>query len=413
MTTRDRTPLKVDASGALPLLDNGKDRSSSEQAPRRQRVWPRRVLGLGAALLLGGVIGLYFQGPVMRTAFDWTGFKPGAGSQAVRVPPEERAATRSKDDVVALGRLQPAGGVVSVALPQGAGDARIDRILVAEGDTVAKGDVFAVLDSLALYQSALTSAERTLEIRRATLAQARVQVVATEAELRAQIRGAEAILAKAERELERMTSLLDRGATTQAILENAERSYNTARADIDRLRASLTRYQPGPDGQPVDIAVALANLAAAEAAVAQARSDLDRAKVLAPQDGTVIKVAARAGERSPAGGLLQMGDTARMEAELEVFQTMVPQVRLGQRVSLISPVLGTMPLTGTVSRIGTLVGRQNVTADDPAANTDARVLIVTVALDEASSTRAARYINLEVVARIAVAVDMAAGAAGR
>jgi HlyD family secretion protein len=72
-----------------------------------------------------------------------------------------------------------------------------------------------------------------------------------------------------------------------------------------------------------------------------------------------------------------------------------------------------MPLTGTVSRIGTLVGRQNVTADDPAANTDARVLIVTVALDEASSTRAARYINLEVVARITVAAEMAAGATGQ
>ena len=92
---------------------------------------------------------------------------------------------------------------------------------------------------------------------------------------------------------------------------------------------------------------------------------------------------------------------------------MVPKVGVGQRVSLVSPVLGTLPLTGTVSRVGTLVGRQNVTADDPAANTDARVLIVTVALDEASSKRAERYINLEVVARIAVAAGTATGATGQ
>jgi HlyD family secretion protein len=419
MTTRDRIPGQSGASDALPLLDNGKDRSASNRTPRGRLLWPIRILGLVSTLFLGGVIGLSFQGPVMRAVFNSTGLEPGTGSRlpmgqrAFAVPLEERVVTMPKGDVVALGRLQPAGGVVSVALPQGAGDARIDRILVAEGDKVAKGDVFAVLDSLTLYQSALTSAESTLEIRRATLAQARVQVAATEAELRAQIRAAEATLAKTERELERMTSLLDRGATTQAILENTERSYNTARADLERLQASLTRYQPGLDGQPVDIAVAIANLSAAEAAVAQARSDLDRAKVLSPQDGTIIKVAARAGERAPSGGLLQMGDTARMEAELEIFQTMVPQVRIGQRVSLVSPALGTMPLTGTVSRIGTLVGRQNVTADDPAANTDARVLIVTVALDEASSTRAARYINLEVVARITVAAEMAAGATGQ
>jgi HlyD family secretion protein len=82
---------------------------------------------------------------------------------------------------------------------------------------------------------------------------------------------------------------------------------------------------------------------------------------------------------------------------------MVPRVALGQSVTLASGVLGDAPLTGTVARIGTRVGRQSVTADDPAANTDARILLVTVALDEDSSLRAARYVNLEVVARIAVA----------
>jgi HlyD family secretion protein len=301
--------------------------------------------------------------------------------------------------------LQPAGGIVSVALPQGSGDARIDQIMVAAGDNVAKGDVLAVLDSLALFEAALTTAESTLSIRRAALAQARVQVAATETELRAQLRGAEASLAAAERELARVRSLLERGTTTQAILEDAERATDIARADLDRLRALLTRYQPGPDGLQVDIAIAMADHDAAAAAVAQARRDLDRARVLAPQGGTIIDVAARAGERSPADGLLRMGDTARMEAELEVFQTMVPRVVVGQAVSLFSGVLGDDPLTGTVARIGTLVGRQSVTADDPSANTDARVLLVTVALDAASSARAAAYINLEVVARIAVASD--------
>ena len=311
------------------------------------------------------------------------------------------------------GRLKPAGGIVSVALPQGGGDARIDQILVDEGDIVAEGAVLAVLDSLVLYESALTSAESTLAIRRAALAQTRVQVGATEAELRAQSRGAESTLAAAERELARASSLFDRGATTQAIREDAERAVDAARADLDRLVASLTRYQPGPDGQQVDIAVATADLGAAEAAVEQARRDLDRARVLAPRGGTIIEVAARDGERPPADGLLRMGDTARMEAELEVFQTMVPRVAVGQLVSLVSGVLGDDPLTGAVSRVSTLVGRQSVTADDPAANTDARVLTVTVALDEASSARAARYVNLEVVARIVVAPDTPGEGAGQ
>lgn len=194
----------------LPLLDNGKDRSSSKLSPGRRPGWLVTILIVIMLLLLGGVIGLYFQGPALRAVFDWTRLEPGAGARqpialpVERVPSVERVAAMAVGDVVSLGRLQPAGGIVSVALPQGAGDARIDRVLVAEGDTVATGDVLAVLDSLALYESALTSAESTLAIRQAALAQARVQVEAAEAELRAQIRGAEATLAAAERELVRV-----------------------------------------------------------------------------------------------------------------------------------------------------------------------------------------------------------------
>lgn len=411
MSSSIHSPEDATVSNTLPLADNGKDRSSSKITQRKKSSWALNGLIAASLLLIGGVIGLYFQGPAIRAVFDWTKLEPGAGARqpialpVERVPSPERVAAMATGDVVSLGRLQPAGGIVSVALPQGAGDARIDRILVDDGDVVAKGDVLAVLDSLVLFESALTSAESSLAIRRAALSQVKVQVAAAEAELRAQVRGAEASLARTERELTRVTSLLGTGVSTQATLEEAERSADTARADLDRLRASMTRYEPGPDDQQVDIAVATADLAAAEAAVEQARRDLDRARVLAPQDGAIIEVSARAGERPPADGLLRMGDTARMEAELEVFQTMVPRVAVGQSVSLVSGVLGDETLTGTVSRIGTLVGRQSVTADDPAANTDARVLLVTVSLDEASSLRAASYVNLEVVARIAVASD--------
>jgi HlyD family secretion protein len=419
MSSSDRTNTDAPGSQALPFIDNGKDPSSSKRPPRQRPNWLVRILVLFLAILLGGVLGLYYQGPALRAIFYWTSLEPGAGARQPialpvdRVPSVERVAAMATGDVVSLGRLQPAGGIVAVALPQGAGDARIEQILVDEGDRVVEGDVLAVLDSLALYQSALTSADSTLAVRRAALAQVRVQVAAAEAELRAQIRGAEASLAAADREQARISTLSDRGVSTQATLESANRAADTARADLDRLRASLTRYQPGSDGEQVDIALATADLAAAEAAARQAKSDLNRARVLAPQDGAIIEVATRAGERPPTSGLLRMGDTARMEAELEVFQVMAPRVKVGQPVSLVSGVLGDKPLTGTVSRIGTLVGRQSVTADDPAANTDARVLVVTVALDEASSARAARYINLEVVARIAVAPQPSEQGAGQ
>ena len=45
--------------------------------------------------------------------------------------------------------LWPAGGIVAVALPQGAGDARIDTIRVSAGDIVAEGDVLAIWPPIA------------------------------------------------------------------------------------------------------------------------------------------------------------------------------------------------------------------------------------------------------------------------
>jgi len=213
VTGDDRPAPDANPVDRLPLLENGREQSSSKPSRKRRAAWPLRLVAVLLLLLLGGVAGLYFQGPALRAVFDWTMLEPGAGARQPialpidRVPSPERVAAMAVGDVVALGRLQPAGGIVSVALPQGAGDARIDEIMVEAGDIVAQGAVLAVLDSLVLYESALTNAESTLAIRRAALAQARVQVAATEAELHAQSRGAEATLAAAERELARVRSL--------------------------------------------------------------------------------------------------------------------------------------------------------------------------------------------------------------
>ena len=88
-----------------------------------------------------------------------------------------------------------------------------------------------------------------------------------------------------------------------------------------------------------------------------------------------------------------------MVARLEVFQLDIGRGRPGQRVEVTSPALDG-PLHGTVTRIGLLVGRQNMVSDDTAANTDARVVEVMVTLDADSAARAARLSNLQALARI-------------
>jgi HlyD family secretion protein len=259
------------------------------------------------------------------------------------------------------------------------------------------------------YESALDNAETTLATRRASLDKMRTQIAVSEAETRALLDAAKVSQTAANADLARASQLQQRGATTEVRLEDAKTKADAARADLARLTATLSRYTRDTSGVQPDIALAEAELAAAETAVRRARKDLDRARVYAPRAGTVITVAVREGERPPPEGLLRLGETVRMEAELEVFQAMVSRVAVGQSVSIRSSALGETTLAGKVARIGALVGRQKVTADDPAANTDARVLEVIVALDEPSSERAARLVGLEVIGRIQVAVDGVAG----
>lgn len=96
-----------------------------------------------------------------------------------------------------------------------------------------------------------------------------------------------------------------------------------------------------------------------------------------------------------------LGATDRMEAELEVYQTDIARVALGQVVTASSPALAE-PLTGTITHIGLEVEHQSTLAADPAANTDARIIRVTVQLDPESSARAGALSGLEVTGRIII-----------
>ncbi len=99
--------------------------------------------------------------------------------------------------------------------------------------------------------------------------------------------------------------------------------------------------------------------------------------------------------------MLNLGDLTHMTAELEIYQTQIGQVAVGDLVRIAADALP-QALEGRVTRIGLEVGRQTLTDASPAANTDARVVKVYVRLDPGSSEVAQRYTNLQVIGRIAL-----------
>jgi len=401
----------------LPLAANGKANGKGAGAVGGQTAAPRPAKGLRlwriplvmAVLFTGAVIGMYFQPPALRAFFGLTGLQPGGGTAspiAVPAPPKPTTVAQVPQavEVLALGRLIPQGDIVTLALPYGAGDARIATLLVAEGDRVSAGQVIAELDSLPQLMAALASAQANLAAKEAALAQTRAAVSAAFADAQANRDKAASAATLAKDEATRQKDLFASGVISKTGLDRAEAAAVQAARALDQAAAQLAR-QSGGEAQP-DVALAARQLDVARADVARASGDLSRGRVVAPHAGRVIALHVRPGEKPGAIGIATLGDTDKMQAELEVYQTDIARVVLGQAVSLTSPAL-TSALQGKVIKIGLEVERQTTLGSSPAANTDARIVKVTVAMDAENSARAAALTGLEVTGRIVVAQEAA------
>ncbi|MCE7998547.1 MAG: HlyD family efflux transporter periplasmic adaptor subunit [Rhodobiaceae bacterium] len=391
------------------------DRSIDEDDREFSNIWAKvrsfRIIPiLMLCVAFGGIMGLYFQPPGLQLAMRTLDLEPGAGtSSPIAVPLNhtviaeiDPSATPGPNTVIGLGALLPDGDVTTIAPPFGSGDARVTTLIVDEGDQVTVGDTLAILDNEAQYKAALEAAEANVALRQANLDQTRTSIEASLKEARANLGSAEAAALSARKDYERAQSLIERGTISEAVLDQRQASSDQAARAVDQARATLSRYDVGDIDTQVDVVVAARNYDAAKAALIQAQRDLEKTYVRAPITGTVLKIHVRPGEKPGGEGVMNIGNIERMTAEVEIYQTQIGNIELGDTVDITANALPTA-LKGTVSHIGLEVERQTLIDDDPAANTDARIVEVTVLLDDASSKIAARYTNLQVVATIQTA----------
>lgn len=177
-----------------------------------------------------------------------------------------------------------------------------------------------------------------------------------------------------------------RVARLRAWLANTQRDYQR---DIKLFRQK-TIAASELDAARVKVEMGKADVRSAEA-------QLELATVRSPIGGTVLKIHARTGERIGPEGIAEIGETDKMYAVAEIYETDISRVRVGQRVTVRSPAL-TEPVHGVVERIGREVGKQDVVDTDPAAKVDARVVEVQVRLDEPEQV--AGLTNLEAAVAI-------------
>ncbi len=307
----------------------------------------------------------------------------------------------SSQKIHSLGRLEPRGTVLRISAPSGNDGARIERLLVEEGQDVQPGDLLAVLDSAVRREAAVGEAAARVEAALAKLDQ--IRAGAKPGDIAAQsalVDRMEAELQSARRELDRARQLNAQKVLTAENLEQKELSFESAKLECQRARAQLDSLKEVRD---VDVRLQERDVAAANASLDRARAELDAASVRSHVAGRILKIHARPGEKISDRGILQLGDVAHMQAVAEIFEADVHGLQIGQPATIRISSDG-REIIGTIEQIGLMVARKDVLSNDPVSDTDARVLEVRIALPEHDIPYVERLSN----ARVEVSIDLGA-----
>ncbi|MDA0209699.1 MAG: biotin/lipoyl-binding protein [Cyanobacteria bacterium FC1] len=191
--------------------------------------------------------------------------------------------------------------------------------------------------------------------------------------------------------------------TLERIQNTGRQQLNEARVTLDRLErtgsqqvneAQATLEQIA-EVRPVDVQAAQAEVDAALADVKKAESDLNQVFIHAPIGGRILEVHTRPGETLSDNGVVDLGQTDRMEAIAEVYQTDIGKVRQGQTAIITSDSFDG-ELRGTVRLVGLQVGQQSVFSNQPGENLDRKVVEVRIRLNPEDSQRVADLTHLQV-----------------
>jgi HlyD family secretion protein len=226
---------------------------------------------------------------------------------------------------------------------------RLIEVAVAEGDRVAAGALLARLDT-ADTEIALRRAEAdrdqavaALDLLRAgsrpeEVRQARAQAESAQADVQA----AESELQAASADLQRFDALLQSNSGSRKQRDDAGTRRDVAAARVhaarERARAAgegAARLRAG--ARPEEIAGARARVAAADAQIAGLQKNIADAVVTSPVAGIVTAKLADAGETlAPRSPVAAITDLDHAWANVYVDEPVVPRLRLGQPVTLVT-----------------------------------------------------------------------------
>jgi HlyD family secretion protein len=255
------------------------------------------------------------------------------------------------ETVSANGKIQPALEVKISPYISG----EVVSLFVREGNSVTKGDILAKIDPT-IYLSNLEQVEANVNSARANMANAKARVAQAEAQF-----------AKTQLDHERSEKLWKQQVISDADWDAAKSGYKVSMAELEAAGESFkaTKFQ----------------VQNAEAALKEARENLNRTSIYAPNDGTVSKLNVEVGERvtgasqfSAGTEIMRIANLDQMEVKVEVSENDIPRVKLNDSCLIEVDAYLNRKFRGLVTEIATSANTLGVSADQ-VTNFDVRIMM--------------------------------------
>lgn len=231
------------------------------------------------------------------------------------------------ETVTASGKIYPETEVK--ISPEVSGE--IIELTVEEGDSVRKGQLLVRINP-AIYSSIVNQAEATVQESRARVANSREMVAQSKASYD-----------QAAANYKRNKKLYEDKVISALEFEQSESAYLSAKAAYEAAQANVSGGSYSVQG--------------ASAGLSQARENLRKTTIIAPTSGVISALNVKLGERvvgtaQMAGTeMLTIADLGRIEVRVDVSETDIAKVKLGDTTVIEADAYRNRKFTGVVSKI--------------------------------------------------------------
>ena len=282
------------------------------------------------------------------------------------------------------GRVEPSSEDIKIGAEL---SGRLKVVNVEEGDAIHRGQALAELEN-ADYRAQVDSARANVIAKQAVLRKvingARRQ---ERDEAWSSVNEAKAVMENAKSELRRRQELFSAGVVSREELDRYAREADVAQA---KYEAAVQQHALVDDhAREEDQSFADADLQLAQAQLDEAQARYDKTFIRSPIDGSVLRKHHRSGESVSNSStvpdpILTIGDRKTLRVRVDVDETDVSKVNVGQRAYVTADAFGKQKFWGHVVRVGQQLGPKNVRTDEPTEKVDTKILETLVELDAGS-----------------------------